>query len=339
MSTARATIRDIASEAGVSIATVSRVLNGRPDVSAETREAVLTVVRERGFTTNRSARALSGGRTGLVGLAVPFMHGPYFAPILSGAAEALYEQDTRIVVCSTHHRHDREVTLLDRLMHGTTDGAILLLPEETNAELLALQRQGFPFVVADPRVTPAEGIASVSAANASGAKAATEHLLSLGHRRIGAVTGIPGMVANDERLNGFHAGLVAAGLVPDASLEVSSDWRIEGGAEAALRLLDRPDRPTAVVAFNDNVAVGTMRAARALGVRVPEELSIVGFDDVEFSELVAPALTTVRQPLEEMGRMAVSLLTRLIERQPVEALHVELATRLVVRESTAPPPR
>jgi LacI family transcriptional regulator len=337
MSASRATIRDIASEAGVSIATVSRVLNGRPDVSAETREAVLTVVRERGFTTNRSARALSGGKTGLVGLAVPFVHGPYFAPILAGAAEALYEQDTRIVVCSTHHHHDREVTLLDRLMHGTTDGAILLLPEETNAELVALQRQGFPFVVADPRVPLEEGIASVSAANATGAKAATEHLLTLGHRRIGAITGPVGMVATEDRRNGYHAALVAAGVVPDPSLEVPSNWQIEGGAEAALTLLHRPDRPTAVFAFNDNVAAGTMRAARKLGLRVPEDLSVVGFDDVEFAELLTPPLTTVRQPLEEMGRMAVSLLTRLIERQPLEAVHVELATRLVVRESTAPP--
>jgi LacI family transcriptional regulator, galactose operon repressor len=336
---ARATIRDIASEAGVSIATVSRVLNGRPDVAAETREAVLTVVRERGFSTNRSARALSGGRTGLVGLATPFIHGPYFASILSGAAEALYEQDTRIVVCSTHHHHDREVTLLDRLMHGTTDGAILLLPEETNEELLALHRQRFPFVVADPRVAVAEGIASVSAAHSSGARAATEHLLSLGHRRIGALTGPRGMLATEERLNGYHAALVAAGVVPDPTLEVPSNWQIEGGGEAALKLLDRRDRPTAVFAFNDNVAVGTMRAARRLGLRVPEDLSIVGFDDVEFAELLGPALTTVRQPLEEMGRMAVSLLTRLIEQQPVEALRVELATRLVVRESTAPPSR
>src|SRR6184192_1780960 len=156
-SASRATIRDIASEAGVSIATVSRVLNGRPDVSAETREAVLTVVRERGFSTNRSARALSGGRTGLVGLATPFLNAPYFAAILEGADEALYEQDIRIVMCSTHHRHDREVTLLDRLMHGTTDGAILLLPEETNEELEALQRKRYPFVVVDPRVPLAPG--------------------------------------------------------------------------------------------------------------------------------------------------------------------------------------
>src|SRR5438034_3955917 len=143
----RATIRAIASAAGVSIATVSRVLNGRPDVSAETREAVLRVVRDHGFTTNRSARGLSGGRTGLVGVTLPIVHAAYFAFILSGASEALYEQDMRAVLCPTQHEHNREVTLLDRLMHGTTDGAILLLPSESSDEPKALQARGYTFVV------------------------------------------------------------------------------------------------------------------------------------------------------------------------------------------------
>src|SRR5438093_7727151 len=197
----RATIRDIASAAGVSIATVSRVLNDRPDVSAETRESVLRVVRAHGFTTNRNARALSGGRTGLVGVTLPIVEAAYFAFILSGAAEALYEQDMRMVLCPTLHQHEREVTLLDRLMHGTTDGAVLMLPEESNAELKALQRTGYSFVVVDPRVQLDEGIPAVSAAHASGARPATEHLLSLGHRRIGAITGPADWVASTERLS------------------------------------------------------------------------------------------------------------------------------------------
>ena len=138
---ARATIREIASAAGVSIATVSRVLNERPGVAAETRGAVLRVVRDHGFTANRSARALSGGRTGLIGVMLPMVGSPYFAAILSGAAEALYEQDMRMVLCPTLHHHEREVTLLDRLMHGTTDGAVLMLPEESNAELKVLRRK------------------------------------------------------------------------------------------------------------------------------------------------------------------------------------------------------
>ncbi len=333
----RSTIRGVASAAGVSIATVSRVLNGRPDVAPDTRDAVLRAVREQGFSTNRNARALSGGRTGLVGVTVPLVEAAYFGIILSGASEALYEQDMRIVLCPTLHQHDREVTLLDRLMRGTTDGAVLMLPEESSAELKALQRD-FPFVVVDPRVALDEGIPVVSAAHAAGARAATEHLLSLGHRRIGVITGPREWIASTERLNGFHGALAAAGVLPDPALVAESDFR-NGPvtAAAAAKLLDLPDPPTAIFAFNDNAAVGAMRVARARGLRLPEDLSVVGFDDSELAEIVVPRLTTVRQPLAEMGRIAVSLLLRLLENQRVDALRIELATKLVVRESTAPP--
>jgi LacI family transcriptional regulator len=333
------TIRDIARLAGVSIATVSRVLNDRPDVAPETREVVLEVVRRLGFSTNRSARSLSGGRTGFVGVTLPIVHAPYFSFILAGASEALYEQDMRVILCPTLHQYEREVTLLDRLMHGTTDGSLLLLPEETSEELKALQEQRYPFVVVDPRVHLDEGIPSVSAAHASGAQRATEHLLSLGHRRIAAITGPEGMMSTEERRTGYHAALAAAGVMPDPELEMTSNWLISGGHEAATSLFDLKDPPTAIFAFNDNLAIGAMRAARARSVRVPEDLSIVGFDDAEEAAIVTPALTTVRQPLAEMGRMAVSLLVRLLDKQRVEALRVELATRLIVRESTAAPSR
>jgi LacI family transcriptional regulator len=334
---ARATIREIARAAGVSIATVSRVINGRPDVSPQTREIVLRVVREHGFSTNRNARALSGGRTGLVGVTLPIVEAAYFAVITSGTAEALYEHDMRIVLCPTLHQHEREVTLLDRLMHGTTDGAVLVLPEESNAELRALQETGYPFVVVDPRVQLDEGIPAVSAANASGARAATQHLLSLGHRRIGAITGPSDWMASTERLNGYRSALAAAGVLPVPELVVESDFSIESGEAAAGTLLDLPERPTAIFGFNDNVAIGALRAAAARGLGAPDDLSVVGFDDSEQSGLVTPALTTVRQPLAEMGRMAVSLLLRLLDHQRVEAMNIELATRLLVRESTAAP--
>lgn len=335
---ARATIRDIASLAGVSIATVSRVLNDRPDVAPGTREAVLEVVRKHSFATNRSARALSGGRTGLVGMTTPMVQGAYFALVLSGASEALYEQDMRVIVCPTLHQHEREVTLLDRLVHGTTDGAIIQLPEESSDELKALLDQGYPVVVVDPRLPLDEDIPCVSAAHSAGARAATKHLLGLGHRRIAAITGPKGWVATEDRRNGYHAALAAAGVLPEAELEVEgAHWQIPHGFAAASELLDLDPLPTAIFAFNDNMAIGAMQAARARGLRVPEDLSIVGFDDLEEAALVTPALTTVRQPLAEMGRMAVSLLLRLLDKQRVEALRVELATKLVVRESTAAP--
>jgi LacI family transcriptional regulator len=335
----RATIRDIADLAGVSIATVSRVLNDRPDVARETRENVLQVVREHGFSTNRGARGLSSGRTGMIGLTLPLVADAYFGPILSGAAEALYERDMRIVLAPTLHEHDREVSLLERLMRGTTDGAILMLPEESVAELLMLQRQGFPFVVVDPREPPPDGIACVAAMHAAGAKEATEHLLALGHRRIGAIAGAPGWYATEERLIGFRAALAGAGILLDPELVVYSDWRIPSGTAAADELLALPDPPTAIFGFNDNVAIGALHAAHSRGLTVPDDLSVVGFDDTAPAVIVTPRLTSVRQPLAELGRMGVSLLSRIIEGQRVDALRMELSTKLVVRESTAPPRR
>jgi LacI family transcriptional regulator, galactose operon repressor len=333
----RATIREIAELAGVSIATVSRVVNGRGDVAPETRELVQRIVRERGYLANRSARGLSRGRTGLIGATVPMLHPLYFSHILSGAAEALYEQDMRLVLCPTMHEHDREASLLERLMHGTTDGAVVILPEETSDELEELLNHGYRFVVIDPLVPLNERIPAVSAANTAGAAQAMQHLLRLGHRRIGAITGPAGGNASVFRRRGYYATLAEAGIAPDPEIELEGDFRIASGIEATLRLLDLPEPPTAIFCFNDNMAIGALRAARSRGVRVPEELSIVGFDDLEEAEIVSPPLTTVRQPLAEMGRIAVSLLTRLLEGQSLEALHVELATRLVVRESTAPP--
>jgi LacI family transcriptional regulator len=333
----KVTIREIADLAGVSIATVSRVVNGRGDVAPETRELVQRIVRERGYMTNRSARGLSRGRTGLIGATVPMLHPLYFSYLLSGAAEALYEQDMRLVLCPTMHEHDREVSLLERLMHGTTDGAVIILPEESSDELEQLLNHGYRFVVVDPLLPLNARIPAVSAANAAGATQAMQHLLELGHRRIAAVTGPRGGKASVDRRRGYYAALAEAGIAPDPELEVEGDFRIPSGAELTARLLDLPEPPTAVFAFNDNMAIGALRAARARGIRVPEELSVVGFDDLEEAEIVTPALTTVRQPLAEMGRIAVSLLLRLLEGQRLEALHVELATRLVVRGSTAPP--
>lgn len=334
----RATIRDIADLAGVSIATVSRVLNDRPDVSPETRENVLQVVRKHGFSTNRGPRAASSGRSGAVGLTLPLVNDSYFGPILSGASEALYELDLRIMLCPTLHEHDREVSLVDRLMRGTTDGAILMLPEESTDELLHLQDIGFPFVVVDPRVATPSGIPCVSAMHATGAKLATEHLLELGHRHIGVVGGVSGWYANDEREIGFRAAMAAARLLPEPDMILHGDWSIPSGEKAAEILLARPDRPTAIFAFNDNSAIGAINVARRRGIRVPEDLSIVGFDDTFQAAIVTPFLTTVRQPLAELGRMGVSLLSRLLEGQRLDALRIELETELVVRESTAPVP-
>jgi LacI family transcriptional regulator len=332
----RTTIRDIADLAGVSIATVSRVLNDRPDVAPDTREIVLKVVRAQGFNRNRGARALSRGRTGFVGLTLPMVADAYFGPILSGASEALYEADMRIVLGPTLHEHDRELGLLERLVAESTDGAILILPSESDEELLALRDQGYPVVVVDPQGPPTEGIPTVSAMHAAGAKQATEHLLSLGHRRIGIVAGVEGWYATEERLIGLRAALSAAGILLDDDLIRYTNWQIEAGEEAAADILEAPNPPSAIFAFNDNAAIGVLNAARHLGLEVPRDLSIVGFDDTFQSRIVTPQLTTVRQPLAELGRTGVSLLLRQLDGQRVDALHMELSTTLIVRGSSAP---
>ena len=333
----RMTIRQIADLAGVSIATVSRVLNGRDDVAPETREAVRQIIREHGYTANRSARGLSAGRTGLVGILVPMVFPAYFAGILAGASEALTERDLPIALSPTGGEHDREVSVIDRL-HGLTDGALIILPEESGEELERLQDNGYRFVVIDPLMPLAERIPSVSAAHTSGADQAMQHLLELGHRRIAHIAGPRGWVATEDRRRGYHAALAAAGILPDPALTVETTPEIAHGQDAAGHLLNLPDPPTAIFCFNDNNAIGAIQAARARGLRVPEDLSVVGFDDVEGATIVTPKLTTVRQPLAEMGRTGVSLLMRLLAGERFETLHVELATRLVVRESTAPPP-
>jgi LacI family transcriptional regulator len=332
----RLTIRQVADLAGVSTATVSRVINGRADVSERARKTVMRVVREHGYSTNRTARGLSAGRTGLVGVTLPVLHHSYFSVILAGAGEALYEHDMRMVLCPTHHEREREVTLLERLMQGTTDGALLILPEESGDELSALHEHGYRFVIVDPHQPLDERVPTVSAAHTSGASEAVEHLLALGHRRIAAITGPQGWIATEERRRGYRAALAAGGLMPDAQLEVESDFSVKGGVQAAQTLLDLDDPPTAIFAFNDMLAIGAMQAARQRGVRVPEQLSVIGFDDTFEASIVTPTLTTVRQPLAEMGRMAVALLVRLLGDQRIEALHVELETKLVLRESTAP---
>jgi LacI family transcriptional regulator len=307
-------------------------------VAPETRERVLRHIQEHGFASSRAARALAGGRTDLIGLTVPYLGGEYFSEIIEGAAEALYEQDARFVFCPTQHEHDREVSLLDRLMHGTTDGAILVLPSEYPAELARLAEEGYPFVVVDHAGPLDPSIPVVAAAHWSGATAAMQHLVSLGHRSIAAITGPMQWPASVDRLAGYRAALAAAGLPVRPDLVRESDFQLTGGYRAAREILALPERPTAIFAFNDNMAVGALQAARELGLRVPEDLSIAGFDDVQLASVVTPPLTTVRQPLREMGRVAVSLLQRLIDRRRLDATRLELSTSLVVRESTAPPP-
>jgi LacI family transcriptional regulator len=263
------------------------------------------------------------------------LHPGYFAEILSGAAEELYEHGLRAVLCPTMHSRAREVSLIERLAGGETDGAILILPEESGAELASLA--GFPLVVVDPMAEIPDGIAVVCASHSFGATQATAHLLELGHRRIGVIAGPAGWLATRERLRGYHAAMAGAGAALDPGLVRHADFRLDGGRAAARELLGLPMPPTAIFAFNDAMAIGAMQAAAGLGLAVPADVSVVGFDDTSEAAVCVPALTTVRQPLAEMGRTAVGLLLRQLANRRFEPLRVELETRLVRRDSAVPP--
>jgi LacI family transcriptional regulator len=231
-------------------------------------------------------------------------------------------------------------TVLPRLAgRAGVAGAILVLPPEPAEDIAVLRARRFPFVIVDPRLPPPRDVAAVSAAHAAGARSLSGHLTALGHRRIGVIAGPDEWLASDARLAGHAAALADAGVLPAAELIRHVEPTVAHGHRAAGELLDVPDRPTALIGFNDKAAVGALQAAAERGLRVPDDLSVAGFDDIDLSRATSPMLTTVRQPLAEMGRMAVTQLVRLLERHELEALHVELATELVVRGSTGTVPR
>ncbi|NHA67840.1 LacI family DNA-binding transcriptional regulator [Phycicoccus flavus] len=325
------TVRAVAAEAGVSIATVSRVLNDARHVAPGTREAVRAAL-DRLAPTGRD-----GVPAGRVFLRCPYTLTDYFGLLVSSAAETLEAEGFEVVLEageSAQHR-DSLATLATR---PRVTGALLLLPPETPEALVAVRRAGLPLVVLDPRTPPPADVAAVSAAHLSGARQCTRHLLGLGHRRIALLRGPAGWVASSERAAGHAAALLETGMLPDPALVRQVEATTADGQRAGGELLDLPEPPTAVVAFNDKVALGVLRAAEARGLHVPEQVSVTGFDDIDLARATAPQLTTVRQPLAEMGRIAVGLLSRLMRGSRVEALHVELATTLLPRGSTGPSP-
>lgn len=319
----RASLRDIAAETGVSVATVSRVLNDHVNVAPRTRDLVLQAVERRKAPV----------RTRTVYVRCPYVLTDYFGLIVSSIAETLKLHGLRLLLDAGESGQHTDA--LRGLPGSDLDAAILILPPEEGDELVALSRAGFPFVVVDPRTPPPPDIAAVSAAHSSGARAVADHLISLGHRDIGVIAGPEEWLAGDARLAGHRAALAQAGVLLTRDRLRHVEPTTAQGKRAAAELLDLTPRPTAIVCFNDKVAVGTMQAARERGLRVPQDLSIAGFDDIDLAEATDPRLTTVRQPLQEMGRIAVTQLMRVLDGHRPEALHIELATTLIVRDSTA----
>jgi LacI family transcriptional regulator len=330
----RPTVRDIAAHTGVSIATVSRVLNDQANVAPHTRELVQRAARELGTQAGHAPR----GEPGAVYLRCPYLLSDYFGLIVSSIAETL-ELHGRALMLNAGEAAQQASVLPALPTWPGISGAIVILPPEPGEQLARLRASGFPFVVVDPRTPVTRDIAAVSAAHFAGARSVTAHLTGLGHRRIGVIAGPHNWLAGQARLAGHASALADVGVLPDTALTRAGEPTTGFGHDAAGELLDLPQPPTALIGFNDKTAVGALAAAAQRGLRVPQDLSIAGFDDIDLAQATSPMLTTVRQPLAEMGRMAVSLLIRLLERHRLDALHVELATELIVRGSTGPASR
>jgi LacI family transcriptional regulator len=332
----RDTIAEIAAKAGVSIPTVSRVLNNRPDVASETRRRVEQVIQESGFIPNRVASALRKGESGIIDVLVPNFNSLYLVEIIRGVEDVLERTGTRLALSVTHENLQLEQRWLTKVIDGATDGAILVLTKGQSARLEELRRHKIPFVVVDHRGELGTDVPSVGATNWAGGRAATEYLISLGHRRIAVIGGPATLRCSIDRIAGYRFALEEAGIPVDPALIRPGLFRQETGYEQACALLDLPEPPTAIFAGCDAQAMGVYSALRARGVSMPDSMSVVGFDDVSIASIVTPMLTTVRQPLVEMGRVATTMLLRLIAGEPLDSMRVELTTTLIIRESCSP---
>jgi DNA-binding LacI/PurR family transcriptional regulator len=309
---------------------VSKVLNGRTDVAAGTRSRIAALLRRDGY------QVASRLGFGVVDLLIATLHTPWAEELLRGTVQAADEAGTSVVV-STVDSPGGFTAWLDRATARGTDGALLVLHLPDSSELQGLAAARIPLVVIDPPEEPGPGIRSVGTTNWQGCLTATRHLIELGHRRIAIIGGPEHLWSSRARLAGYRAALEAAGLPAAGELIRRDDFCTEGGRRQARELLALAQPPTAIVAGNDPQAFGVLQALGERGLRAPDDLSVVGFDDVPVASWATPALTTVRQPLAAMAATAF----RMLHGRPgaAEPHHIELATTLVIRESTGPPPR
>lgn len=336
----RATLATVAASAGVSIATVSKVLNGRGDVSPVTRSLVESLLEQHDYVAPPQRRR--GDRDdatvpATIEVELDADLNPYSTEIVQGAVRAGAEVDAAIVV-SIRTSDDRGGAWARGLAAAGRRAVIAITSDLTAGQLAALSRARLPLVVIDPLNLPqTRGVTSVGSTNFAGGLAATQHLLALGHRRIAYLGGPATAACNQARLHGYRAAMEAAGApVPPGHVR-EGRFQFQEGVTGGAALFGLPEPPTAVFTGCDEIALGVLEAARARGLRVPEDLSIVGFDDTQVARMASPPLTTVRQPLREMGGVAVRTALRLAAGERVDSHHVELATELVVRGSTAPP--
>ncbi|MCU1421823.1 MAG: LacI family transcriptional regulator [Microbacteriaceae bacterium] len=332
--TARATLANVAEEAGVSLSTISKVLNGRSDVSSSTRAKVETLLAQHGYLRRNAGQT----RTQLLELVFHELESAWSMEIIRGVEDVAAENGMSVVLTESGSRHAPGPEWIESVMRRRPVGVVLVFSDLPPEYRDKLRSRAIPFVIIDPAGDPAPDVASVGSANWSGGLLATRHLIELGHTRIAAITGPEDMMCSHARLDGFRSAMNAAGLPIPPDWVRYGNFHIEGGSSHGRELLSSPDRPTAIFAGSDLQALGVLDAARSLGLRVPDDFSVVGYDDIPLARWVSPALTTVHQPLKEMAQEASRLVIRM-GRAPLDPVtRMDLATSLVVRESSAPPP-
>ncbi|MFJ7244668.1 LacI family DNA-binding transcriptional regulator [Kitasatospora sp. NPDC098652] len=330
--TRAATLAEIAQEAGVSAPTVSKVLNGRADVAPATRERVEELLHRHGYRRRGNRQA-----NPLLELVFHELESAWAVEVIRGVENVVREEGLSIVLSESAERHGPGQSWVDGVLARRPTGVVLVLSDLDRALREQLSSRDIPFVVMDPAGDPGQEVPAVGTTNWDGGLAATRHLLDLGHRRIGLIAGPARMMCSRARADGYRAALDMAGIPYDPRLVREGDFHHEAGHRLGLELLAMPDRPTAVFAGNDLQALGLYEAARELGLRIPEDLSVVGFDDLPLARWVGPPLTTVRQPLTEMAEVATRLVIDLARGTRPGTRRVDLATSLVERSSTAPP--
>ncbi|WP_418275000.1 LacI family DNA-binding transcriptional regulator [Isoptericola jiangsuensis] len=333
--TSAPTIAQIAREVGVSVPTVSKVLNGRSDVAPATRSRVEEALERHQYRRRRPGTKHAGA--GAVDLVFHQLGSPWAMEIIQGVEATLCEARTSLVLSELGGEHRPTRAWLDATLARPPLGVLLVASRLTDTQQHQLASRSIPFVVIDTDGEPPPDVPTVGSDNWTGGLAATRHLVELGHRRIAAISGPADMLCSRARIDGYRSALEAGGIAFDPALVDAGNFYVEPGYLAARRQLTLPDPPTAIFAGSDMQAFGVLKAVQELGLRVPDDVSIVGYDDLPLAQWTAPALTTVRQPLREMASAATRMLLALAAGTPPAMTRVNLGTDLIVRESTAPP--
>ncbi|BEP59987.1 LacI family DNA-binding transcriptional regulator [Variovorax sp. V213] len=332
-----ATIKDVALRAGVSVTTVSHVVNDTRHVSAKGRERVQEAIRELGYVPNAMARSLKSNTTSTLGMLIPNSSNPYFAEIVRIVEDRCFGAGYTLVLCNTDDEPHRQSVYLQVLAERRIDGLIVVSTGAGDDDSLVTQLHGLriPTVLVDREIAdPACDL--VETAHMQGGLLAVRHLLSLGHKRIACIGGPVGVMPSEQRIEGWRMALAEAGATPNAdALLWRGGFTSQGGYEAMHAILRTEHAPSAVFVCNDLMAIGALRAAHESGVHVPDDLSIVGFDDIELSAYTSPPLTTVAQPKERIGALAVDMLLERVGGKRRDARKVVLQPELRVRASTA----